>query len=55
MQPTVPVLMLTGPVGVGKSTVLAEIAWLLTQANVPYAAVDLAVIGRAWPAPEDDR
>jgi hypothetical protein len=55
MQTTVPVLLLTGPVGVGKSTVLSEIAWLLTQASMPYAAVDLAVIGRAWPAPEDDR
>ena len=55
MLSTGAVVLLTGPVGVGKSTVLAEIAWLLTQANMPYAAVDLAVIGRAWPAPEDDR
>ena len=51
----VPVLVLTGPVGVGKSTVLSEIARLLTQASVPHAVVDLAGIGRAWPAPEDDR
>ena len=54
MPSTVPVLLLTGPVGVGKSTALSEIAWLLTQASMPHAAVDLAVIGRAWPAPEDD-
>ncbi len=51
----VPVLMLTGPVGGGKSTVLAEIAWLLTQASVSHAAVDLAGIGRAWPVPANDR
>lgn len=54
MPSPVPVLMLTGPVGVGKSTALSEIARLLTQANMPHAAVDLAVIGRAWPAPADD-
>jgi hypothetical protein len=55
MPSKVPVLVLTGPVGVGKSTVLSEIARLLAQANVPHAAVDLASIGRAWPVAEDDR
>lgn len=55
MPSTAPVLLLTGPVGVGKSTVLSEITLLRTQASVPHAAIDLAVIGRAWPAPEDDR
>jgi hypothetical protein len=55
MQAVVPVLMLTGPVGVGKSTVLSECARLLRLAGVPHAAVDLAGIGRAWPVPEEDR
>lgn len=54
MPSTVPVLLLTGPVGVGKSTVLSKIAWLLTQAGLPHAAVDLAVMGQVWPAPADD-
>jgi hypothetical protein len=51
----VPVLLITGPVGVGKSTVLFDAARLLRQASVPHAVVDLAQIGAAWPAPPDDR
>src|SRR5262245_36071397 len=41
----VPVLLITGPVGVGKSTVLAEAAWLLRQAQVPHAATVLTSDG----------
>jgi adenylylsulfate kinase len=52
---SVPVLLFNGPVGVGKSTILAEASHLLRQAGVPHAAVDLAWIGTAWPAPPDDR
>jgi hypothetical protein len=50
----VPVLLLSGPVGAGKSTVGAAASALLRQANVPHALVDLAVIGQCWPAPDDD-
>jgi adenylylsulfate kinase-like enzyme len=42
MTASVPVLLVTGPVGVGKSTVAAEAARLLRQAGVPHALVDLA-------------
>jgi adenylylsulfate kinase-like enzyme len=42
MTASVPVLLVTGPVGVGKSTVAAEGARLLRQAGVPHALVDLA-------------
>lgn len=52
---SVPVLLITGPVGVGKSSVLAEAARQLREAKIPHAAVDLAIIGMAWPPPEDDR
>jgi len=48
------VLLLTGPVGVGKSTVAAAAAWLLREANVPHAAVDLARLAECWPVPADD-
>jgi adenylylsulfate kinase-like enzyme len=41
MTAPVPVLVITGPVGVGKSTIANEAAWLLRQADVPYALVDL--------------
>jgi hypothetical protein len=51
---SVPVLVITGPVGVGKSTVAAEAARLLREANVPHALVDLAWIEQCWPVPVDD-
>ena len=51
---SVPVLLITGPVGVGKSTVAAEAARLLRAANVPHALVDLAWIEQCWPVPADD-
>ncbi len=54
MAPPVPVLLLTGPVGAGKSTVADEAARLLREADVPHAVVDLARIGQSWPVPEDD-
>jgi hypothetical protein len=50
----VPVLVLSGPVGAGKSTVGAEAAGLLREAGIPHALIDLAVIGQCWPAPDDD-
>jgi hypothetical protein len=54
MRTSVPVLLVTGPVGVGKSTVAGEAARLLRDAGVPHALVDLARIGACWPAPADD-
>jgi hypothetical protein len=54
MTPPVPVLVITGPVGVGKSTIAAEAAWLLRQADVPHALVDLDRIEQSWPVPADD-
>ena len=50
----VPVLVITGPVGVGKSTIAAQAAWLLRQADVPHALVDLDRIEQCWPVPADD-
>ena len=54
MPAPVPVLVITGPVGVGKSTIANEAAWLLRQADVPHALVDLDRIEQCWPVPADD-
>jgi predicted kinase len=54
MTTSVPVLLITGPVGVGKSTVAAEAARLLREANLPHALVDLAWMEQCWPVPADD-
>jgi hypothetical protein len=54
MTAPVPVLVITVPVGVGKSTIAAEAAWLLRQADVPHALVDLDRIEQSWPVPADD-
>ena len=51
---TVPVLVLSGPVGAGKTTIAAEIGDLLRETNIPHAIVDLAVIGLCWASPADD-
>jgi hypothetical protein len=54
MTASVPVLLITGPVGVGKSTIANEAAWLLRQAGIPHALVDLDRIEQCWPVPADD-
>jgi hypothetical protein len=46
--------MVTGPVGVGKSTIATAAGRQLSAASVPHAVVDLAWIGECWPMPADD-
>lgn len=50
----VPVLLITGPVGAGKSTIGGEVARLLREAGIPGAFMDLPALGNGWPAPPDD-
>lgn len=54
MASRVPVLMITGPVGVGKTAVTGEASRLLGEAGIPHATADLAVIVSCWPPPCDD-
>lgn len=51
----VAVLVVTGPVGVGKTTVLHEADRLLIDAKVPHATVELEEIAGIWPMPDDWR
>lgn len=46
----VPTLLITGTVGVGKSTVAAEMNDVLADLKVPNAAVDLDALGWQWPS-----
>jgi hypothetical protein len=48
------ILLITGPVGVGKSAILAEAEVLLRDAGMPYATVVLPELARAGPGPADD-
>jgi len=45
----VPALLITGTVGVGKSTVAAEISDILADLKIPNAAVDLDALRWQWP------
>lgn len=45
-----PVLILSGTVGVGKSTILNEVHSLLERARVPHICVDADALAMSWPA-----
>ena len=47
---SVPTLLITGTVGVGKSTVAAEINDVLAGLKIPNAAVDLDALAWQWPS-----
>jgi MoxR-like ATPase len=50
----VPVVLITGPPGVGKSQVSMEASDLLERAKVPHAAIDLDGLELVWPTGDDD-
>lgn len=47
-------LLITGPVGVGKTTVAEAVGARLAEAKVPHAVIDLDWLSACWPAPADD-
>ncbi len=47
--PRVPVLLVTGPVGVGKTAVLHEADLLLIESGASHATVELEEVARCWP------
>ncbi len=48
--PLVPVILLSGSVGVGKTAVLAEIHQILSELSVPHACVERDALACSWPA-----
>ena len=48
-------LLITGTVGVGKTTVAEAVGDLLAVRGVPHAVVDLDQLSRCWPPPAGDR
>ena len=55
MVERIPVMIITGPVGVGKTTIAGDISALLADAGIPHACVDVDALRDAWPAPPGDR
>ena len=51
----VPVLLITGPPGAGKTTIGAEISTLLHDPPVPHAFIDLDMLSWCFPPPRNDR
>ncbi len=50
----IPVLVITGPVGVGKTTVAAALSELLAQARLAHAVIDLDWLRWCYPSPAHD-
>jgi adenylylsulfate kinase len=55
METSVPVLLITGPSGAGKTTVASEVSELLDQAGVAHAFVDVDSLRWCYPRPAHDR
>ena len=51
---TVEALLITGTVGVGKTTTARVIGEQLQKLGIPHAVIDLDELARGWPAPAED-
>ena len=51
---TVEALLITGTVGVGKTTTAQVIGEQLQTLGIPHAVIDLDELARGWPAPAED-
>jgi adenylylsulfate kinase-like enzyme len=54
MTETIRVLIINGPVGVGKSTTANTVSELLEARGVPHAVIDMDYLRSVYPRPEDD-
>ena len=48
-------LVVTGPIGAGKSTVVGEIGEILGRAGISHTTCDFDALTQFWPPPPDDR
>jgi len=51
----IPTIVITGPVGVGKTAVSTAMSDLLIAANEPHALIDMDHLRQSYPRPADDR
>jgi adenylylsulfate kinase len=52
---SVPVMLITGPVGVGKTTVATQVSELLESVELAHAFVDIDSLRWSYPSPAHDR
>src|SRR5919202_4899032 len=45
----IPTILITGPVGVGKTTVASELSWMLEALHVPHGFIDTDAISVTYP------
>lgn len=54
MASNIPILLISGPVGVGKTAVGNEVAEVLERDDVPHTFIDFDQIRYTYPRPDDD-
>lgn len=48
---TVPTILITGPVGVGKTIVASDVSWLAEAAGIPHGGLDVDAVTWVHPGP----
>ena len=51
---TIPLLIVSGPIGVGKTSVAEEVSNILVGRDIPHTLLDLDCLGETYPRPDDD-
>lgn len=55
VQKKIPVMLITGPIGAGKTTVASEVSELLEEAGVPHGFLDIDALRWCYPSLPEDR
>jgi len=54
LNSSAPIVLISGPVGVGKSVVGNEVSTILEQCGIPHTFIDFDNIRQTYPKPDDD-